>query len=324
LFAVLLAAWFLHNPVSYPDFGVFFSAATALRRGIDPYANSLAADWANRFLYPLPAIVPLVPLTWLPVDVAQMIFVGLSAFALGFAIEHSGNRWLFLTLLSQSFIASAAVGQWSILLLAAFFLPRLNAVSVIKPNVGVALAASWTSWRQLQWAVAGAVALCAVAFALEPGWIAPWLTMVRGSPVLRSSVSYPGGILVLAAAFRWRRPEARWLLALAVVPQSPGLYTDLLLFAVPRTKWEVVGLTLLTYVPLKIAHAMPHIEHLGEITRYGSIAVPVLLVPCVLMVLRRPNEGPAPAWLERRLAGAPRWLRGRSDVARDAIVAGAG
>jgi hypothetical protein len=30
------------------------------------------------------------------------------------------------------------------------------------------------------------------------------------------------------------------------------------------------------------------------------------------MILQRPNHGPVPAWIERRIAGWPDWLRGRA------------
>jgi len=34
--------------------------------------------------------------------------------------------------------------------------------------------------------------------------------------------------------------------------------------------------------------------------------------PALYIVLRRPNEGPVPPWLERRVTRLPAWLRGRA------------
>ncbi len=33
-------------------------------------------------------------------------------------------------------------------------------------------------------------------------------------------------------------------------------------------------------------------------------------VPALVLILRRPNNGTAPAWLERAIRGLPRWARG--------------
>ena len=35
-----------------------------------------------------------------------------------------------------------------------------------------------------------------------------------------------------------------------------------------------------------------------------------LYLPCLYFVLRRPNEGRVPAWLEKWTCAFPRWLRG--------------
>jgi hypothetical protein len=59
-----------------------------------------------------------------------------------------------------------------------------------------------------------------------------------------------------------------------------------------------------------------HAPTLGEgISSYGTAFVWFMYLPCVLMVLRRPNEGTVPKWLERRTEGWPAWLRGRPGVA---------
>jgi len=58
----------------------------------------------------------------------------------------------------------------------------------------------------------------------------------------------PGGILLLLALIRWRRPEGRLLAALACVPQTIGLYETLPLFLIPRTRWQGYALAGLSYV----------------------------------------------------------------------------
>jgi hypothetical protein len=44
----------------------------------------------------------------------------------------------------------------------------------------------------------------------------------------------------------------------------------------------------------------------------GKMYTLLLYIPLTLMVLTRPNEGRIPAWLERRIARWPSWLRGMS------------
>jgi hypothetical protein len=42
----------------------------------------------------------------------------------------------------------------------------------------------------------------------------------------------------------------------------------------------------------------------------GRVILALMYLPAPTMVLRRPNEGPAPASLERRVGTWPIWLRG--------------
>ena len=47
--------------------------------------------------------------------------------------------------------------------------------------------------------------------------------------------------------------------------------------------------------------------------RYNGLAIVIAMyLPALWMVLRRPNEGVVPVWLERASAALPAWLRGRA------------
>ncbi len=71
------------------DFGAYYVAATAWRTGIDPYAHTLEA-WARiargygvptepvPYLYPPLALLPVLPFTWLPFELATVIWTLLS------------------------------------------------------------------------------------------------------------------------------------------------------------------------------------------------------------------------------------------------------
>jgi hypothetical protein len=52
-------------------------------------------------------------------------------------------------------------------------------------------------------------------------------------------------------------------------------------------------------------------EHLRLSGQWLALA---MYVPATIMVLRRPNEGDAPAWIERAIAGWPAWLKGRATM----------
>ena len=47
-----------------------------------------------------------------------------------------------------------------------------------------------------------------------------------------------------------------------------------------------------------------------NIAAYGPMMVLFLYLPATLMVLRRPNEGTLPVWLEERVKRWPAWIQG--------------
>jgi hypothetical protein len=97
--------------------------------------------------------------------------------------------------------------------------------------------------------------------------------------------------LLLAALARWRRPEARLLAALACTPLTPTFYDPILLYLVTRTFREALVLTVATFVVFFVVVFSGPIRtaaQWGEIVSTASIWV--LYLPCLIMVLRRPNQ----------------------------------
>ena len=149
----------------------------------------------------------------------------------------------------------------------------------------------------------GGAALVGVSLAVQPAWPVEWLRIVRSAPHFVAPITRPGGILVLLALLRWRRPEARLLVALACVPQTAATYEALPLFLVPQGVAQTIALSVLT-------HAMWHMRLWLEGHKFPSFAIYVdtsarlsialLYLSCLLMVLRRPNATPA----EERSRGA--------------------
>ena len=292
--SAIVFAWHWHATAGHPDFDQMYAGALALRHGLNPYAEvcpGCAFDWPAPLYYPLPALLLVVPLTSLPIRVAGSAFVAVGGLCLGCAIERRGDRSAYLILLSGAFINCVVSGQWSLLLLAALWLPAAGVVGVAKPNVVAIVASGWTRARDAVWAVGGAVALVSASFALRPHWLGEWRQALGAAPWQHSPVLYPGGFLALAALVKWRRPEARVLAAYALIPQTPTSYSDLLLFAVPRGRLEFGLLAAVTYAtaPLLRAIAPADTSMVTTVYRYGAVSAVLLMLPCVLMVLRRPN-----------------------------------
>jgi hypothetical protein len=168
-----------------------------------------------------------------------------------------------------------------------------------------------------RWAIYGGVLLLAAAFIVQPHWVESWRGALAGASMERAKgyfyvapVVMPGGFVALAALARWRRVEARVIVAMACVPHTILLYEAVPLFLVPRTLREAELLVFLSYVVLAL---LPHTSSFTNDLDVSARWITLLLyIPATLMVLRRPNEGPVPAWLESAIARWPAWLRGRA------------
>jgi hypothetical protein len=72
---------------------------------------------------------------------------------------------------------------------------------------------------------------------------------------------------------------------------TPTPYSDLLLFAIPETKWEVLGLAVLSHLAGFMSRELSAGETLlDRLARYGRISTLMLMLTCMLIVLRRPNR----------------------------------
>ena len=98
------------------------------------------------------------------------------------------------------------------------------------------------------------------------------------------------------------------------MPQTLLLYETVPLFLVPRTLREAALSPLLSYAGIWWLVHQPLLSAAHRLVLSGQMEVVLLYLPCTLMVLRRPNQGPMPAWLEQRIAAWPVWLRGRGQI----------
>lgn len=285
LSALYITVVYLVQPQAAPDFDQWWVAARALRMGLDPYAAIAASRWPWPLFYPLPAVLFVLPLSFLPVLVARAVFVALGGWSLAFAVTRRA-WWPLVVFTSGAYVATITAGQWTPFLVAGALLPILGVLYVAKPTIG---AVSFVYRPSLIPIVAG-VAVLALSFAVWPSWFGSWMAAVRNAPNVVAPISRPGGFLLLLALLRWRRREARLLGALACVPHTILPQEALVLFLIPRTYGEGAALSLLTSLALVLTYA------LGAPMGFASLldlAWPIMLVvvylPVLVVVLRRPN-----------------------------------
>lgn len=278
------------------DFYQDWLNARALVRGADPYAVGCPFSppcAENRQYYPATAGAAMLPLGLLPAGVAAVLFVGLSAGLLGFAIARTG-AWRAPMLLSWPFVVAAGNGQWAPLLIAAALLPGMQWLFPVKPQLGLALWLSRPSWR----AILLGLVLVALSLILMPAWPLHWWRAASLNPYVRSPLRWAWyAPVLLVAALRWRTPEGRLLLAMAILPQTPYAYDQLALWLIPRTHREAMTLTWCSWAAFGAWLVLRFDWRTGTVllTTWAPYLVLFLYLPCLVMVLRRPNRADAAA-----------------------------
>ena len=299
------------------DFGQVWFAARSILDGVDPYplvGPGLTYDWASPLVYPLTAALVAVPFAPFPQPLASLLFAALGAAFFAWALMEYGYGPLF-GFFAYAVREAAAAAQWSLLFSASLVVAPLSFLLIAKPTIGAVM--FFAQPRRL--AVVGAVLLCAAAIAIQPTWVADWLEAVQryerqGAPHVpyRAILSFPGGFLPLLCLARWRRPEARLLAAHVCVPITLMAYETVPLFLIPRTFWESAALVGLSYAQHHLTMMLTPVpwthEAMTEVS--GGLFVLLLYLPATAMVLRRPNEGPVPRYLESRMERWPPWIRG--------------
>ena len=292
------------------DFTYPWRAAGHLLSGRDPYQSMPVAPYgqAGPFLYPLPAAVLAMPVGRLNASVAGAIFFGVSTALFAYAVARQA-LWQLLTLVSPSFVLAYYNIQWSPIIVASALLPLLGWIGVAKPNLGLIAFAYRPRWSTL---ILGVV-FVVLTIAWLPAWPSEWLQHVRLQQAPHEpAVLWPFGLVGLAGLLRWRTPGGRVLTAITLVPTSSLPYDHLFLWLTARTWKESAALSAVGWVAYVIVLATaPH----DLTTRPGLVQCIISLgmyLPAAVLVMRRPNEGTVPAWLERRAELLPRWLRGAS------------
>jgi hypothetical protein len=272
-----------------------------------PYSSEIWGD--AYFYYPLPAIGFALPVVWLSRQWAAIAFVAGSTFLLALAITRDGFHRV-PPFVSAPYFVMCALAQTSAATLAFALVPSAAGLTVMKPNLGLALFLSAPRWRT---ALVGALLLVG-SVVVAPEWPRTWLAVLSTSPHHRSMLATVGGPLALLALLRWRRPGGRLVAAMEVIPHAPFLYDDVPLWLVPQTYREAFTLTWLSWVGFGAWFVTNYDPALGgaDLRRLAPWIVVTLYLPAVVMILRRRNEGNVPAWVERAIARLPAWVRGHA------------
>lgn len=277
------------------DFYLFWMAARGWLSGLSPYYTTLHSAWPVPLLYPMPVVLVAAPFAWTSWAVARAAFAGISGGVLAYAVTRRAC-WPLLICASGPFLAAISVGQWSPIFVAAAILPPLSALFAVKPTLGAIV---W-AYRPTAMAVVGSLVLLLVSIAIYPSWPGEWRVALHAARVYHAPLSRPGGWLLLLAVLRWRRPEARLLLAMACVPHTIVLNESLPLFLAVRTRREAsifVGLTLVAAYLELIRYWPPEpLDH--YLARVWPAQLLLVYLPVLALTLLRENRAEWPPWLE--------------------------
>jgi hypothetical protein len=296
---LIVAGYVFAREYEYPQWGAdivqSWAGSWTLIRGENPYTaigpNGTFMHWPWPLFYPLPALILTLPFTVLPIEVFRPVFLGGSSAWLAYVLTRR-DLWRLAVLASAAFLGSIAAGAWEPLLVAAALTPGACAAYLAKPNVGLALASGLPRRRATYVGIGIAALLCVASLFVRPGWIPEWREALRAGVHLAGPITRPGGFIVLAALAKWRRADARLLVIMASVPQSMILQAALPLFLVARSRTETILLAMLSFIPYAVQLHYAQLNTLfPELTQHtGTVMVPCLYLPCLIMVLRRPNQ----------------------------------
>ena len=239
-----VVAWMSMAPSGLAkDFTLSWTAANHVLAGQDPYREMRPTGvypFNVPFYYPLPAALLATPFAPIPVRYAGIAFVFVTFGIAALVLLRDGAQRAAL-LFGFPAVMSATLGQWSPLLLAATILPAAQLVLPVKPTLGAATFVN----RPSRVGIVLSLAVVALCFLIQPGWLSSWRSAVSGAwssytPPLRWG--HGAGIVLLAAFIWWRDPDARLLGMMALAPQLPLFYDQLLVQAAARTRREVLVL----------------------------------------------------------------------------------
>jgi len=292
------------NDTRGADFRHVWLAARALLAGLEPYgavaaweaAAGASADGKAGFYYPLPAAFAALPLAELPAVAAGVLVFTIGTFVAAYFTTR--ERWAALACVAgPSMVVCAQNLQVTPWLVAAMVAPGAAwavLLVLVKPTSGSAAFLYRPTRRRVLWAVLGGGLLCVVALLLEPRWPLEWVAQGLKGGYARSALfaAWFAPLIILPAALRWRRREARVFLGLGVVPHTLFWADEMLLAAIiPRTWREAFYGTMASHLIYQAWHVQQFTAHRGIFVAWEGVpwSVVGLYLPWLVVLLRRPN-----------------------------------
>jgi len=261
--------------------------------------------------YPTPALVLGLPFAGLSVMGARILFAATTCgLCVSAILRWRPHSWPLLC--TGPFVYALQRGQWSPLLLTAGLVPAAGVVLIAKPTIGAAVFA----YRPSKLAAITSAGLAVIALAMHPEWPVRWIEAARGTQHVLSPMLLPGGWVLASVLLRWRRPEARLLGLLALMPQTTSMYELVPLALLPRTTRQSVFLACtfnLLYAVSWTLYGRPFTPADLHSNSIPASWIPMLTLgylPALWLVLR-----PFPLWgRSQESIARPRWSR-RAHVA---------
>lgn len=283
----------------YSDFDQLWVAARALWSRTDPYTligPGSSVRWPWPLVYPATSAAAVLPVAVLPLGIARALVVGGGVGVLAWILTRSA--WWPLTLFASAPAIDAIVAaQWSPWMTAVALSPAVAWLAAIKP-VGMTLALASLELSSVARAAIGAAILCLVATWLVPGWWSGFFDVARGVTHVRVLATRPLGLLCMLAVVRWRRPEARVMLAVLLTPLTPVLYDTLPLLLVATTRREAAVFVLLSLGALvSLVFLVPIAPIDSRPDRAADLLLAWLFLPALVLLWRRPNERDHPLFV---------------------------
>jgi hypothetical protein len=283
-----------HFQHGHSDFGPSWFGAQAMLKGENPYrliGPGLEFDWPWPAVYPATAFVAAMPFSFFPEVEATLIFVCISFSFLAYSITQDG--WFRLPmLLSMGALSSAMSAQWTPLMTASVGLPWLGFFLVAKPTEGLAMTVLGRK-PVIHYALYGAAILGITSLVMFPSWPIEWIRQTRHATQMAPPLLRFGGFLILLALLRWRRPEAKFLVVLSLIPAVGSWYSMLPLLWIPKNRNESMVLAMLSCVGWLLQDYIITATNEKDLNaQVGSLIVFFGYLPCVVMLLRRPNATP--------------------------------
>ncbi|HMF97592.1 MAG TPA: hypothetical protein VKE96_25000 [Vicinamibacterales bacterium] len=284
------------------DLALVWAAARAFLHGQNPYqavGPGFAFDRPYPLVYPMTAVMALAPVAWLPLRWVDPLFVACGFGLFTYAVtRHRLFTPPLVALVSIAALMTLQTSQWSLLLTGAALVPVFGLLLIAKPTIGLALFAAFPHRR----IAIGCALLLALSVLARPLWMIDWRATFASVPHVVAPITHVGGPLLLLAALKWKRADARLLLGMACVPHTTAPYETIPLFLIPQTwteAWGLWALGLLAYAGQWATGPYPSQEAYWAGGARWIVAA--MYLPCLVMVLRRPNEWSTSTSPEERL-----------------------